>query len=292
MTKGSKLTKLYYLKELQKKYGLRTQKKYGQNFLLSQAVLDDIVQAADLGPDDVVVEIGPGMGALTQALARAAGRVLAVEIDKGLERLLKETVPEENVDFLFADVLSLDLAQEVFSRYGKSSYTLVANLPYYVTSPIITSLLEAEAGPSRMVVMVQKEVAERMVSAPGPKSYGALSVLVQYHAKASLVRPVDRKLFYPVPGVDSSIVRLDMRTRPPVSVNDEAFFFRLVRAAFIHRRKTLVNALSMQLADFSKEQVRQALKGLDIDPKRRGETLSLQDFADLSLALVKKIEKD
>ena len=277
-----KLTDLGTIRMLQKKYGFYTKKKFGQNFLLDEGVVERTIQGAGIGPDDVVVEIGPGMGTMTRALAQAAKAVLAVEIDEKLRKLLAETVPFDNVEILFQDVMKTDLDRVVEEKFGATSYKVVANLPYYITTPIIMKLLEEQKNIESITVMTQKEVADRMQADPGNKDYGALSVSVRYYAEAKVLTKVGRRSFYPAPKVESAVIGLTIREEPPVEVLDQAMFFTVVKGAFQQRRKTLLNSLSHNLGFLSKDGLRELLLELEIDPGRRGETLGIKEFAALS----------
>ena len=239
------------------KYGFVFQKKYGQNFLIDPHVLDKIVAAAGIGPDDFVVEIGPGIGTLTQYLAYAARSVCAVEIDKNLIPILEDTLSEyENVRVINHDVLKVDIAKLAEEENGGKPIKVVANLPYYITTPIIMGLFENHVPIKSITVMVQKEVADRMQVGPGTKDYGALSLAVQYYAKPYIVANVPPNCFMPRPKVGSAVIRLERYENPPVTVEDEKLMFRLIRASFNQRRKTLANGLknSPEL-DYTKEEI-------------------------------------
>ncbi len=269
------------------KYGFHFQKRFGQNFLIDTHVLHKIIEGADIGKEDCVVEIGPGIGTMTEALARAAGKVIAVEIDKNLIPILQETLAGfDNVEIINEDILKLDL--QTLARVQGEGRTLkvVANLPYYITTPIIMSLFESDVPLHSLTVMVQKEVALRMQTGPGSKDYGALSLAVQYYAKPKLLANVPPNCFIPRPKVGSAVIRLDKHSRCPVSVQDRALLFKLIRAAFMQRRKTLQNALqnSSELS-FTKEQICTALAKLGLDPSIRGEVLNLEQFAALADSL-------
>ncbi len=270
-----------------RKYGLNLKKSLGQNFLTDGNVLQKIVAAAELDASKGALEIGPGIGALTEHLAEAAGRVAAVEIDQRLLPILADTLQDyENVKILGGDVLKLDLPAVIEPLFEGMAFSIVANLPYYVTTPIIMKCLESGLNFEYMVVMIQKEVAERMSASPGTKDYGSLSVAVQYYCETELAAVVPRRVFIPQPNVDSAVIKLKRREQPAVSVRDEDFFFQVVQACFAQRRKTLGNNLMSRF--FQKEEKQQMLDLLEncgIDPVRRGETLSLQEFARLSDAL-------
>ena len=262
-----------------KRFGLRMNKKLGQNFLIRHAVVDDIADAAGIGEGDPVLEIGPGIGTLTQALAETGAAVTAVELDDHLLPVLDKTLEHyDNVRVVHGDILRIDI-EEVMNH---QPFTVCANLPYYITTPIIMKLLEQKLPIKRIVVMVQKEVAERMVAEPGHKNYGALSVSVQYYTKPQMLFEISLKCFMPAPEVTSAVVAMDVRQEPPVDLTDEKRFFQVVKAAFQQRRKTFANALKN--TGMSKEQIVQVLEKSGIDGKRRGETLSLQEFADVANA--------
>ena len=260
-----------------KRFGITMSKKLGQNFLIKRTVVDQIVAAADLGPDDQVLEVGPGIGTLTQGLAQSGARVKAIELDQRLLEVLDTTLESyDNVDIIHGDVLQLNVPEIMDHK----PFKVVANLPYYITTPIIMSLLEAKLPIERLVVMVQREVALRMVAQPGTKDYGALSVAVQYYTEPDIVLEVPPKAFMPAPAVTSAVIRCRLRQKPPVHVDDERIFFRVVKAAFAQRRKTFSN--SMKTTGLSKEQIAVILEQAGIDGQRRGETLGLREFADLA----------
>ena len=267
-----------------KKYDFKIQKKFGQNFLIDPHVLEKIVEAAELTPEDCVVEIGPGLGAMTQYLAKRAGRVAAVEIDRALIPILQETLADcENVEIINEDILKVDLARLAEEKNGGRPIKVVANLPYYITTPIVMSLLEKRVPLYSMTIMVQKEVAERMQAGPGGKEYGALSLAVQYFADARIVANVPPNCFIPRPGVGSAVVCLKRYEKPPVSVPDEDLLFSVIRASFNQRRKMLVNSLYNAAGlSFSKETVREALLALGVPETVRGEALTLEQFARLT----------
>ncbi len=267
-----------------KKHEFRFQKKFGQNFLIDTHVLDKIVQAAGINKDDFVLEIGPGIGTMTQYLCENARRVLAVEIDANLIPVLKETLADyDNVDILHGDILKQDIVALAKEYNDGKPINVVANLPYYITTPIIMGLFESHVPLERITIMVQKEVAERMKAAPGTKEYGALSLAVQYYAKPEIAANVPPNCFMPRPNVGSAVICLNCLERRPVSVQDEALMFRLIRASFNQRRKTLQNGLinSNELS-FSKEQIVDAIASLGLPPAVRGERLSLEEFAALA----------
>jgi 16S rRNA (adenine1518-N6/adenine1519-N6)-dimethyltransferase len=267
--------------ELLKKYDIKLKKSLGQNFLVDPNILRNIVAAADLDASKGVLEIGPGIGALTQHLAESAGHVVAVEIDLRLFPVLEETLASyPHVQLIHGDILKIDL-EELFKEYFQevSQVSVVANLPYYVTTPIVMKLLEAKLPLEHIVVMVQKEVAERMGAAPGTKQYGSLSVAVQYYCEPKVVAIVPSTVFIPKPDVDSAVIRLTVRSKPPVEVKDELFFFEVMQACFVQRRKTLWNNMLSKFGKENKDQLIRALNRCSIDPARRGETLSIAEFA-------------
>ena len=270
--------------QLIKKYDFIFQKKYGQNFLIDTRVLDKIIAAAEITKDDMVLEIGPGIGTMTQYLAEAARQVIAVEIDANLIPILKETLQDySNVVLLHNDILKVDIT-ELARQYNQGRpIKVVANLPYYITTPIIMGLFEKEVPVNNITVMVQKEVADRMQTGPGSKDYGALSLAVQYYAKPYLVANVPQNCFLPRPSVGSAVIRLTRYVTPPVQVKDTALMFRIIRASFNQRRKTLLNGLSNSPElDFSKEQIAAAIEALKLPAAVRGETLTLNQFAQLA----------
>jgi len=271
-------------REIIARYGFTFRKALGQNFLVDANVLRKIVEAAELGPSKGALEIGPGIGALTEQLAMAAGKVAAIELDHRLVPILEELLgPYGNVDIVHGDALKLDLKKLIAERFaGFTRVSVVANLPYYVTTPILMKLLEDRLPLEHIVVMVQKEVAERMTAPPGGKEYGSLSVAVRYFAEPEIVCAVPRTVFVPPPNVDSAVVRLKLRGRPPVDVADEAMFFRVVHAAFAQRRKTLANNLTALLGKDRRQEAAALPAACGIDPGRRGETLSLDEFAALA----------
>jgi len=259
-----------------KRFGIRMSKKLGQNFLIDENVVNNIVDAAGIKPGDAVLEIGPGIGTLTQGLAEAGAHVTAVEIDRRLIEVLSKTLEGyENVRVVHGDILRIDISETV----GAPQYKVVANLPYYITTPIIMGLLEARMPIEVLVTMVQKEVAQRMVASPGTKDYGSLSVAVQYYTKAEIMFIVKPDSFIPPPAVESAVIRCTILDKPPVDV-DEKIFFRVVKAAFAQRRKTLLNTL--KTSGVPVETLKVILAKAGIDGTRRGETLSIQEFAALS----------
>lgn len=260
-----------------KAFGLRMSKKLGQNFLIDARIVQGIVDAAEIQPGDRVLEIGPGIGTLTQGLAEAGADVTAVELDKKLPAVLKETLKAyDNVRIVPGDILKVNIPEIM----GEGPFKVAANLPYYITTPILMTLLERHLPITQMVTMVQKEVAERMTARPGSRIYGALSVAVQYYTEPEIVLDVPPRSFIPAPEVMSVVVSCRVRKEPAVKVSDEKLLFRVVKAAFGQRRKTLMNALKG--GGFPKEAVRDALETSGIDPTRRGETLTLAEFGRLA----------
>ena len=287
MDKMEKLSNPQKTIEVLQKYNFTFQKKFGQNFLIDPHVLDKIIAAAEITKDDFVLEIGPGIGTLTQYLAEAAREVVAVEIDSSLIPILEDTLSSyDNVSVINEDVLKVDLKKLAEERNGGKPIKVVANLPYYITTPIIMGLFESHVPLKSLTVMVQKEVALRMQAGPGTKDYGALSLEVQYYADPYLAANVPPNCFMPRPNVGSAVIRLTRFEETPVKVTDEALLFRLIRASFNQRRKTLQNGLvnSPEL-HFSKEQVAAAIETLGVSPSVRGEALTLEQFAALCKAL-------
>ena len=270
--------------EILQKYHFNFQKKFGQNFLIDTSVLDRIVAAAEITKEDCVLEIGPGIGTMTQYLAESAGEVVAVEIDKNLIPILEETLcAYDNVTVINGDILKVDVNKIVQEKNGGRPVKVVANLPYYITTPIIMGLFENHVPLKSITIMVQKEVADRMQVGPGTKDYGALSLAVQYYAKPEIVANVPPNCFIPRPNVGSAVIRLTRYEVPPVQVKDEKRMFALIRASFNQRRKTLVNGLGNAAGlNVSKEQVVQALEKMELSPTIRGEALTLEQFARLA----------
>ena len=267
-----------------KKYEFAFQKKFGQNFLIDDHVITKIINAAEITKDDLVLEIGPGIGTMAQYLAESAGKVIAVEIDKNLIPILGETLAEyDNVTVINEDILKLDINRLVEEENGGKPIKVVANLPYYITTPIIMGLFESHVPLQSITVMVQKEVADRMQVGPGSKDYGALSLAVQYYAKPYIAANVPPNCFIPRPGVGSAVIRLTRYEEPPVMVKDESLMFKLIRASFNQRRKTLQNGIanSPELP-YSKAQVEKALEKMGLAANVRGESLTLAEFAKLS----------
>lgn len=272
--------------EVLQKYDFVFQKKFGQNFLIDSHVLDKIVSAAGITKDDFVLEIGPGIGTMTQYLAASARKVFAVEIDKALIPILEDTLKEfDNVQVINQDILKVDIKKLAEEHNDGKPIKVVANLPYYITTPIIMGLFESQVPIDSITVMVQKEVADRMKVGPGTKDYGALSLAVQYYAEPYIVANVPPNCFMPRPKVGSAVIKLERYAEPPVEVKNEKLMFRIIRASFNQRRKTLVNGLknSPEL-QFSKEQIEQALNTCGLSLNIRGEALTLEQFAQLANA--------
>ena len=280
--------------EILQKYNFNFQKKFGQNFLIDEHVLDKIIRAAEITKDDYVLEIGPGIGTMTQYLACAAREVTAVEIDRALIPILEDTLKEyDNVSIINEDILKVDIAALAKEKNGGRPIKVVANLPYYITTPIIMGLFESHVPLESITVMVQKEVADRMQVGPGTKDYGALSLAVQYYAEPYIVANVPPNCFMPRPAVGSAVIRLTRHQKPPVEVMDEKLMFRLIRASFNQRRKTLANGLknSGEL-NLSKEVITAAIEKLRKGSSVRGETLDLEEFARLANIITEEMEHE
>jgi 16S rRNA (adenine1518-N6/adenine1519-N6)-dimethyltransferase len=261
-------------KYILKTFDIHMSKKLGQNFLIDEAIVQEIVHASDIQEGETVLEVGPGIGTLTQGLAEAKANVIAVEIDNRLPEVLAKTLEGyENVRIVHGDILKVNIPELVEGK----NFKVVANLPYYITTPIIMALLEQKLPVTKIVTMIQKEVADRMVAKPGKKDYGALSVAVQYYTTPEIVAQVPPKSFIPAPAVDSVVIRCDVRPEPAVKVISERMFFRVVKAAFSQRRKTLSN--SLKTMGIAAEEIKKAIDDAAIDGTRRGETLTLQEFA-------------
>lgn len=266
------------------KHNFNFQKRFGQNFLIDTYVLDKIIDKANITKDDCVIEIGPGIGSMTQLLANKAKRVIAVEIDKNLIPILEETLaPFDNITIINDDILKVDIKKLIDSHNDGKAIKVVANLPYYITTPIVMGLFESHIPIESITIMIQAEVARRMQATPGTKDYGALSLAVQYYAKPEIVANVPPNCFIPRPSVGSSVIKLTTFTTPPFLVKDETLLFKLIRAAFMQRRKTLQNSIcNSQELHFSKERICLALEQMKLSTTIRGEALSLEDFANLT----------
>lgn len=277
--------------EIIQKYGFNFQKKFGQNFLIDTHVLDKIIEESGITKDDCVLEIGPGIGTMTQYLCENAREVIAVEIDKALIPILEDTLSEyDNVTVISDDILKVDVQKIVDEKNGGKPIKVVANLPYYITTPIIMGLFESHLPLKSITIMVQKEVADRMQVGPGTKDYGALSLAVQYYAKPEIVANVPPNCFMPRPNVGSAVIRLTKYDKPPVFVENEEFMFSLIRATFNQRRKTLVNAIgNAPNLNISKETVTEVLSEMGESATVRGETFTLEKFAEFSNKILKKL---
>lgn len=274
--------------EILKKYNFNFQKCFGQNFLIDTHILEKIVDEAGIDEDDCVLEIGPGIGTMTQYLCERAGRVIAVEIDKALIPILNDTLSSyNNVTIINEDILKVDITKLCNEYNNGRPIKVVANLPYYITTPIIMGLFESGCPLESITIMVQKEVADRMKCGPGSKDYGALSLAVQFYSSPEIVAYVSPESFIPKPGVGSAVIRLTRYEKPPVEVDDEKYMFALIRAAFNMRRKTMVNSLMSGNLGLTKEEILEAIKNLGLSATVRGEALTLEEFAALSNILSK-----
>lgn len=269
------------IREIKERYGFKLSKSLGQNFLTDKNIIDKIIDATEISRGDLVIEIGPGIGVLTAEAARRAEKVVAIEIDRNLIPILEDTLSDfDNIEILNQDVLKTDL-NKVITESGCQKAKIIGNLPYYITTPIIMAILESGVKADSITIMMQKEVADRIKAQPGTKVYGALSVAVQYYCTVQTVAIVPKEVFYPIPKVDSAVLRLDIRKDKPVDLIDERMFFRCIKAGFGQRRKTLSNSL-MSIGEVTKDVVRECLSSVGIDEKRRAETLSLDEFANLA----------
>ena len=277
------------IKEILSEYEFRFSKSLGQNFLIDEGALAGILSGADISEDDCVLEIGPGFGTLTQRLCGAAKKVVCVEIDKTVIPILEENLKDfDNFEIINDDIMKIDVKSLVEEKFGTENVKVAANLPYYITTPIIMMLLESKVKFKSITVMVQKEVAKRLCASEGTKDFGAISLAVQYFCSANYLFDVPNTSFMPPPKVTSTVVRLDLLDKPRVSVKKEEMFFKTVKASFAQRRKTLLNALSNAgFSGFSKAEISEILKNIGIDEKRRGETLSIDEFARLADALTR-----
>jgi 16S rRNA (adenine1518-N6/adenine1519-N6)-dimethyltransferase len=273
--------------EIIQKYQFHFQKKFGQNFLIDGNILDKIIASAAVSKEDCVLEIGPGIGTMTQSLAEKAGEVVAVEIDKNLIPILQDTLSEyDNVTIINEDILKVDIHKIVREKNGGRPIKVVANLPYYITTPIIMALFESHVPLASVTIMVQKEVADRMQVGPGTKDYGALSLAVQYYARPEIIVKVSASCFMPKPNVDSTVIRLTRYEKPPVQTADEAYLFAVIRASFNQRRKTLANGLTNAgNLGVNRQMVEEVLEEMGLSKTIRGEALTLEQFADLSSKL-------
>ncbi len=273
------------------KYDFNFQKKFGQNFLIDTRVLEHIIEESHVTKDDCVLEIGPGIGTMTQYLAESAGMVVAVEIDKNLIPILEDTLSEyNNVKIINGDILKTDVRAICDEYNGGRPIKVVANLPYYITTPIIMGLFESKVPLDSITIMVQKEVAERMECGPGTKDYGALSLAVQFYARPEIVANVPPNCFMPRPGVGSAVIRLDRFSEPPVRVDDEKLMFNMIRAAFNQRRKTLANGLGNSgIQGITRELVQKVLEGMGLNPLLRGEAMDLETWAKFTNEMIKEL---
>lgn len=278
------LTSPRYLKNLLARHGFQFSKSLGQNFLIDENILKKIIRGTELSPGDIVLEIGPGVGTLTTALADLAAKVIAVEIDNSLKPILEETLEGlDNVEVIYEDILRLNLDELIQGRLSNRPFKVIANLPYYITTPIIMRFLEKGCSYVSLTVMIQKEVAARMTARPGSKEYGALSVAVQYYTLPRVICKVPASVFIPPPKVDSTVITLEKRSKPAVDVDNPAHFFQVTKAVFAQRRKTLPNTLiAAHITDLDKAALNEKLISLGIDPRRRGETLTLEELASIS----------
>lgn len=279
-------------KEILKKHGFSFKKSLGQNFLIDPNILANIIYHAGIGKQSGVIEIGPGIGALTEPIARAAGKVVAFEIDGRLLPVLEDTLsPYSNITVIHQDILEADLQAVINEQFPEfDEVTVVANLPYYVTTPIIMKFLMGKVPIERMIIMMQREVADRITAVPGTKAYGSLSIAIQYYMDAEVSMIVPKTVFMPQPNVESAVLRLSRKAQPPAEVIDEEFLFTVARGSFVQRRKTILNNLQASLPNGKekKEAILEALAAANIDPVRRGETLTIKEFAALSNALYKE----
>ena len=273
----------YKTKKIVEKYGFSFKKNFGQNFLVDERVLGKIVSSAEISKDDVVIEVGPGIGTLTQALAKEAYKVVAVEIDTTLVPILGELLSDfDNIEIINEDILKVDV-NAIAEKYPDKKIKMVANLPYYITTPIIMNVLENHIPVESITVMIQKEVAYRMKAQPSTKDYGSLSLAVQYYCEPYLVANVPQNCFMPRPNVDSAVIKLTVMDKPKVQVNNEKFMFEFIKAAFSQRRKTLVNCIfSSGLLTLSKDEIGKMLNGLGYDERVRGESLTLEDYGKIT----------
>lgn len=272
-----------------KKYGIHANKNLGQNFLINEEVIDNIVSSANISKEDLVIEIGPGLGTLTSRLLENAGKVICVELDNRMIEILTDRFKlYDNFELINDDILKVDLRKMIKNNKLKSA-KIVANLPYYITTPIIMKLLEEELPIESITVMIQKEVADRLVAIPGTKNSGAITYTVYYYAKAQKIIDVENNSFIPEPNVTSSVIKLDIRKNIPIQVKDKELMFKIIKQAFMQRRKTLVNALSTVNMFDSKEQIIRMLKELDINEKVRGEALSIEQFARIANCISDKL---
>lgn len=273
------------MKDILDQYGFKFSKRLGQNFLIDGNIINKIVDAADIDENSGVIEIGPGFGTLTQCLCKRAKKVVAIEIDKSLKEVHEDTIPYDNIKIIYDDFMKIDVDKIIDEEFQGMDVKLVANLPYYITTPIIMKILEDKYKISKIVVMVQKEVAQRLNAKPNTKEYGAISLAVQYRADTRIAMIVPSSVFMPRPKVDSAVIALDILKKPRINVKDEQMLFSVIRASFGQRRKTLLNSLS-SILDCPKEFIKEVLEKVNIDPGIRGETLTLEEFGAISDEIV------
>lgn len=280
-----KLSSSKITKDIIQRYGFKFTKSLGQNFLINESILDEIVESADISDDDVVLEIGTGIGTLTSKLCERAKKVIAVEIDKNLLPILQETLSDfDNITIINKDILKIDINEELTNLGINQKIKVVANLPYYITTPIIMKILEEKVNVDCMVLMLQKEVANRINATTSTKDYGSLSIAVQYYCDTDIVCKVPKNSFIPEPNVDSLVIKLSVNEKRKVDIQDEDLFFKIVRGSFSKRRKTILNSLAGYENLVDKEKIEKILEKANIDTKRRGETLSIYEFAILTKA--------
>lgn len=278
------------IKDIMARHGFKFSKKLGQNFLIDGNIISSICENSEISETDGVIEIGPGIGVLTYELCKRAKKVVAIELDKSLVPVIEENMEEfDNFKLIQGDVLNVDLEKLIAEEFEGMNVKVVANLPYYITTPIIMKLLEERLKIDKIVVMVQKEVADRLSSGPGSKDYGAITVAVKYYSDANTIVKVPNTVFMPRPNVDSAVIALDIYKEPRINVADEKLMFKIVKAAFGQRRKTVLNAVGSLDIGISKEELREALESEGIDPVRRGETFSIEEFARLSDRIGEKL---
>ena len=281
-----KISSIKVTKEIVSKHNFKFSKSLGQNFLVDSNIIDKIIEGANITENDYVLEVGPGIGTLTREICKKAKKVIAVEIDKKLIPILKETLSDlDNVEVINADILKLDILEVIREKMDNKPIKLVANLPYYITTPIVMKFLEEYIPVENIVVMVQKEVADRMQASPGTKDYGALSVAVQYYCEPKIITKVPRTLFIPQPNVESTVICLTVHKNPIYKLKNKDLFFDVVKSSFGKRRKTILNALSSGNIVVSKEELKNVLNNSGVDEVRRGETLTIDEFANLSNVL-------
>ena len=278
------------MKDILDKYGFKFSKSLGQNFLIDGNIINKIVETADLDENCGVIEIGPGFGTLTQELCKKAKKVIAIEVDKSLEKVHRETLNYNNVQVIYDDFMKIDVNKLIDDEFKGLKVKIVANLPYYITTPIIMKILEEKYKISKIVVMVQKEVAQRLNSNPGSKEYGAITLAVQYRADTNIAMIVPNSVFMPRPKVDSAVIEFNILNKPRIETDDEKMLFAVIKASFGQRRKTILNGLSNNLK-ISKDIIKDVLINAGIDPGIRGETLGLEEFGRISDEMIKVVNK-